>query len=191
MEKKKRAMLTGRLAIIHNGHEQLIDISEQLSEELLIFVGSAQEQGTVRNPFSANTRIKMIKAIYPQDNIIVRPLNDLTHEDDITVEWGKYLLRKSIEVFNDKPQLMVYGNDEARSNWFDKQDIKDMTEIIVSRHSIPISATQCRFLMAINNKDEWCKYHNPAIHKYFEELREELLWIKYYREIFYSNNKGA
>jgi len=65
-----------------------------MCDRLLILVGSAQESGTLRNPFSVETRIKMIKEIYPDDNVIVRGLPDLTNENDISAEWGRYLLDK-------------------------------------------------------------------------------------------------
>ena len=115
-----------------------------MCDRLLILVGSAQESGTLRNPFSVETRIKMIKEIYPDDNVIVRGLPDLTNENDISAEWGRYLLDKVHDIIGKNPNIMIYGNDESRSGWFAPEDIKDIMEIVVPRSEIPISATELR-----------------------------------------------
>lgn len=78
---------------------------------------------------------------------------------------------------------MIYGNDESRSLWFDKEDIKDITEIIVSRNKLKISATDMRILMVEDNKEEWFKYHNSKLHKFYDELRGQLLQIDYYKNM--------
>ena len=75
---------------------------------------------------------------------------------------------------------MVYGNDESRSRWFDPNDIKDVTEIIVSRGKIPISATQVRALMVVDNRREWQKWVNPKLHKMYDEIRRELMSVPFY-----------
>ena len=75
---------------------------------------------------------------------------------------------------------MIYGNDESRSRWFDPDDIKDVTEIIVSRGKIPISATQVRALMVADNRREWQKWVNPKLHKMYDEIRRELMSVPFY-----------
>jgi len=125
--------------------------------------------------------MEVIRQIYPEDNVIIRPLPDLTTEDDITPVWGKYVLIKAYEVLGKLPNMMVYGNDECRSGWFDPEDIKDMAEIVIPRSGIPISATQLRQLMVDDNWQEWCKYHSPELHKYFNPLRFELMGCNDYK----------
>ena len=175
------AIVAGRFAIVHNGHESLFNTGLAMAKRLLILVGSAQEVGTERNPFDVYTRIKMIKEIYPDDNVIVRPLSDLTHEDDLTPDWGKFVLDNIKHHIYKLPDLMVYGNDEARSKWFDPEDIKDITEVIVSRSRNKISGTEMRELMVQDNREEWFKHHNPMIHEYYDMLRGQLMSVDYYK----------
>lgn len=64
-----------------------------LCDRVLILIGLAQECGTERNPLNINTRTKILQEIYGyQPNIMIYGLADLTNENDICHEWGRYLL---------------------------------------------------------------------------------------------------
>lgn len=171
-------LFVGRLQHIHSGHEHVINTALTLCDRLLILVGSAQEVGTVRNPFNIATRIQMIKEVYPDDSVIVRALPDLTHENDLSPEWGEYVLQQVRSHTRKLPEVMIYGNDEPRSKWFDPDAIKSMTEVVVSRAKLPISATLMRGYLTQDDYEEWTSHANPKIHKYYDELRSELMQAK-------------
>lgn len=175
-------LLIGRFQVFHLGHKYLADMALTYCDRLLIFVGSAQEKGTERNPFSIETRIEKIKEIYLQDNVIVRGLPDLTNEDDITTDWGKYLLKNAYDAIGKFPDLMIYGNDESRSGWFDPEDIKNIFMLEVPRGlALPkLSATGNRKLMVEDLRDAWRERHPVEIHKDYDKLREELMLCPFY-----------
>lgn len=174
-------VICGRFQTFHIGHESLVDTALKLCDRVLILVGSSQECGTERNPLNIDTRIRMLRTIYGDDSsIIIKGISDLTNENDIRPEWGRYLLDNIDRYIYKTPELMIYGNDESRSKWFDPEDIKDVTEIIVSRGKIPISATQVRALMVIDNRREWQKWVNPKLHKMYDEIRRELMSVPFY-----------
>lgn len=174
----------GRFQTPHIGHEKLFETGLKLCDRLLILVGSAQECGTERNPFNIATRIKMLKTIYGDNpNIMIYGLSDLTNENDIRPEWGKYLLENVDRYIYKNPDVMIYGNDESRSGWFDKKDLKNTTEIIINRNELPISATMLRRLMVEDKCKEWMQYVNPRLHKMYDEIRSELLSVEYYKNM--------
>lgn len=174
-------VICGRFQTFHIGHESLVDTALKLCDRVLILVGSSQECGTERNPLNIDTRIRMLRAIYGDDgSIIIKGISDLTNENDIRPEWGRYLLDNIDRYIYKTPELMIYGNDESRSRWFAPEDIKDVTEIIVSRGKIPISATQVRALMVADNRREWQKWVNPKLHKMYDEIRRELMSVPFY-----------
>lgn len=117
------AMLAGRFQHFHIGHASLVDHALNICDCMLILVGSAQESSTQRNPYDVATRIDVIKAIYG-DKIIIKPLPDMTHEDDVTPEWGRFVLDHVDRYAFKKPEVMIYGNDESRSRWFDPKILK-------------------------------------------------------------------
>lgn len=177
-------MLCGRFQTFHIGHESLVETGLKLCDRMLILVGSSQECGTERNPLNINTRTKMLKAIYGDEpHIMIYGLADMTDENDIRPEWGRYLLDNVDRYIYKSPELMIYGNDESRSKWFDPEDIRDTTELIINRGRIPISATEVRKMMVMDNRREWQKWVNPKLHKMYHEIRDELMSVPFYQEM--------
>ena len=170
-------LIVGRFQTLHIGHQSLIDTGIKLCDRVLVLVGSAQECGTERNPLNINTRTKMLKEVYG-DQIMIYAIADMTNEDDIRPEWGRFLLENVDRYIYKAPDLMIYGNDEARSRWFDPEDIRDTSEFIVNRGRIPISATDLRNMMINDERKEWMKWVDPKLHKMYDELRNELMTAK-------------
>lgn len=177
-------LICGRFQTYHIGHESLINMGAQLCDRILILIGSSQECGTERNPLNINTRTKMLKEIYGDSpEIMIYALSDLTDENDIRPEWGKYLLENVDRYIYKVPELMITGDDEERNHWFAREDVVDMSQLIVNRGRIPISATQVRKLMVMDDRKEWMKWVNPKLHKMYDEIRRELMTVPYYREM--------
>lgn len=178
-------LICGRFQTFHIGHESLVETGIKLCDRVLILIGSAQECGTEINPFNINTRTKMLKCIYGDNaNILIYGISDLTNENDIRPEWGRYLLDNVDRYIYKAPELMIYGNDESRSKWFDPEDIRDTSEFIVNRGRIPISATMVREAMVFDKRKEWMSMVNPKLHKMYSELRDELMSVQFYKDMF-------
>jgi nicotinamide-nucleotide adenylyltransferase len=175
----------GRLQHIHKGHEEIINTGLELCENMVVFIGSAQEYGTERNPYNFETRKQLMHLIYPEDidsgRLRVIRIDDLTHEGDITTEWGKYVLKHYRTLsYGNAPDLMLYGNDEARSKWFNKNDIAHCSELIITRLENPISATYCRERLLYGDEIAWKVVTNSRIHHMYESLRDTLFEIPAY-----------
>lgn len=179
-------LVVGRFQHFHIGHKSLVENAYKLCDRVLILVGSAQESGTLRNPYLPSTRIDVIREIYGRDNdnLIVKELNDLTNENDITADWGRYVLKNVKTHIRKVPSLMIYGNDEFRSKWFDPEDIQDTAELVIPRSKIPISATKLRDALVKDDFDYWAKFVDEKTHKMYDRLRSELLRTDPYRELY-------
>ena len=178
-------LIVGRFQTFHKGHQSLIETGLSLCDRLIVFVGSAQESGTERNPFNVSTRMEVIRAVYPdKDRVQIYALADLSNENDITPDWGRYVLDNTDRYIYKPPELMIYGNDEARSKWFDINDIKDTAEFIIPRSRLPISATMLRDLMVRDERKEWMKWVDPKLHKMYDRLRAELLAVPFYNKLY-------
>lgn len=176
-------LLVGRFQTFHKGHQKLVDTGLMLCDRMLLLVGSAQECGTERNPLNIETRINMIRTVYPTDRVMIYALSDMTNENDICPEWGRYLLDNVDRYIYKAPEIMIYGNDESRSRWFDIEDIKNTSEFIVNRGELPISATMLRELMVRNDRKEWMKWVDPKLHKLYDQLRNELMTVPFYQQM--------
>ena len=177
-------LIVGRFQTFHKGHQSLVDAGLGLCDRLFILVGSSQECGTERNPFNVTTREKVIRECYPDERRVhIYALPDLTNENDITPDWGRYLLNNVDRYLYKAPELMIYGNDEARSRWFDVNDIKNTAEFIIPRSRLPISATMLREMMVRDQRKEWMKWVDPKLHKLYDELRAELMSVEFYQKM--------
>lgn len=176
-------LLVGRFQTFHKGHQKLVETGLLLCDRLLVLVGSAQECGTERNPLNIETRIQMIKAVFPTERVMIYALSDLSNENDIRPEWGRYLLQNVDRYIYKAPELMIYGNDESRSRWFDTEDIKDTSEFIVNRGALPISATMLREMMVRDDRKAWMRWVDPKLHKMYDRLRNELMTVPFYQEM--------
>ena len=180
-------VVCGRFGHEHLGHVSLFDTCISKCNRILILVGSAQEHGTLRNPFKVETRIDVIKKTYPNETektLTIRGINDLTHEYDVDCHWGKYVKSEVERHMNKFADLIVYGNDELRSKWFAPEDLVGTSELIIKRELLKISATELRGMLVINDKDNWKKSTHPLIHEMYDRLREELMCVPIYKEIY-------
>lgn len=185
-------VICGRFGHAQLGHVSLFDCSMKQCKRTLILVGSYNEYGTLRNPFRGELREKVIREIYPgipEEMLTVRGINDLTNEYDITHDWGKYVKEEIISHKGKFANLMVYGNDEFRSNWFVAEDLIDTAEMILPRSRIPVSGTMVRGLLLIDDEPTWQKATHPFIHSMYHELRSELMQVSIYKEIFHTIRK--
>ena len=176
-------LICGRFQAFHLGHERLVNVGLKLCDRVVIMIGSSQESGTERNPFNVTTREKMIRTIYDNDErLLIYGIPDLTNENDIRPEWGRYLLDHVDQHVFKAPELMIYGNDEARSKWFDPKDIINTSEYIINRGKLNISATMVREAMMLDDRRKWMEMVNPRLHKMYDELRRELMNIPFYKD---------
>lgn len=190
----KAGVFIGRLQHIHKGHEHIIDTALEVCERILILVGSAQKGGPdeedQRNPFSVELRIKLISDIYAAygDRVIIGALPDLTTEDDISQDWGMYLLENIAAYFPGgitDVDLMIYGNDEHRFGWFDFPEPRRLSahihQLAIARGAaIEVSSTQLRKYILQDDFSKWSMYVNPVLWGRFVDIRKEMLHTRAY-----------
>jgi len=183
----KLGLICGRFCHVQLGHNSLFDASMSLAEKTLILVSSAQESKTLRNPFKAETRIELIKAIYydkQESQLMIREMNDLTNEYDLTTKWGEYV-KLQVESHEGKfADLIVYGNEESKETWFNDEALIHTAKLIVPRSNNLISGTILRGLLLIDDKKAWEKETHPLIHNRYKQLRNELLEAPIYKKIY-------
>lgn len=182
MQTFKTGVILGRFQHIHIGHEKLINLGISNCEKLLILVGSSNLKNEIRNPFDSDYRIKLIEKIYKEEinsgRIIVKKINDISNENDLTPEWGRYVIKTSEEYLKEKLECIIYGKDKNIFKCFDKEDVKDLSEILVDRKVLEISATKMREYLMLDDNKNWKKYANPKIHSEYKNLRNIINSIK-------------
>lgn len=174
-------VLLGRFQHIHIGHEKLIEIGLSICDKLLIFVGSASSKKSIRNPYDVEYRINLIEKIYKKEiddgRIIIRKIDDITNENDLTYLWGEYVIAESTKELNSRPECIIYGKDKNIFKCFSKNTVKNITEVMVDRDQLMISATKMREFLLNDDEKSWKLYSNEKIHMEYKKLRNELLKV--------------
>lgn len=162
-------LLVGRFQALHLGHERMIRDAIALCDRVAVFIGSSQESGTQKNPFSYETRERMLKTVFG-DAIEVYPLPDAGLGNNGL--WGLYVLDKVTAACGRKPDLFITGREERRVSWFD--DKEGISELVVPK-VIEASATQMREYLITGEEDAWKALTPETLHPMFGELREKVL----------------
>jgi nicotinamide-nucleotide adenylyltransferase len=159
-------VLVGRFQTLHSGHEMMIDTALKLCDEVGVFVGSSQESGTYKNPFSYEQREMLLRKIYGE-KISVYPLPDIGVGNNSL--WGDYVLENIVERFGKNPDLLVSGKEGRRSSWFGSLDGLKVCELYIPK-TIDISASEMRDYFINGDFENWKKYTNPALWDEFSKL---------------------
>jgi nicotinamide-nucleotide adenylyltransferase len=107
---KFEAGFVGRFQPLHNGHLQAVKSILEVHKNLLIIVGSSQEEGTKKNPLSYEFRKKIIIEVlkaekYDLSRVEIVPLPDINNDS----EWVDYLI-ESVPSF----EIMYTGAEDTR-----------------------------------------------------------------------------
>ena len=164
-------ILVGRFQTFHKGHQDMIGKAVALCGTVGVFIGSSQEVGTAYNPFSYETRARLLRKIYGEE-IGVFPLPDLGVGNN--AQWGDYVLQNVIAHFGRQPDLLVSGKETRRLEWFDSVHGLAIAELYVPK-TIDISATQMRDWLAAGDAASWRQYTDERLWDEFDALRAAVL----------------
>ena len=59
----KLGIVVGRFQSFHTGHENMINTAVMMCDKVLLLVGSSQESGTMKNPFTYEERKRILHKI--------------------------------------------------------------------------------------------------------------------------------
>lgn len=167
-------ILVGRFQTLHSGHTDMINRAIELCDKVGIFVGSSNESGTSKNPFSYETREDMLKTVFGNE-VFVFPLPDIGVGNNST--WGDYVLKNVVDRFGEMPDLLVSGKEARRVSWFDSVDGASIAELYIPK-TIEISATEMRDFLINDDCESWKKYTDSKLWGKYEKMRQEVLLSK-------------
>lgn len=172
MEKAYKLGITiGRFQTFHKGHQVMIDKAIELCDKVGVFIGSSQESGTNKNPFTYEMREGIFKKIY-SNRIRIYPLPDIGVGNNS--KWGDYVLENVIDKFGESPDLLISGKEERRIDWFDSVKGLLIAELYIPK-TIDISASKMRELFVKNEFNTWKEFCDKRLWDGFSEMRRIVL----------------
>ncbi len=164
-------VMVGRFQTLHTGHVYMIEKAVAVCERVGIFVGSSQESGTSKNPYTYEQREHFLREVFG-DKVEIYPLPDIGVGNNST--WGDYVLKNVRERFGKSPDLLVSGKEERRVSWFDSVDGVSVAELYVPK-IIDISATEMRAWLIDGDLAQWQRYSPEALWDESDEMRTAVL----------------
>jgi len=143
-KKFKLGFMVGRFQLLHKGHESLINEGLKLCDRFVILLGNSEESRTKNNPFNFEERKEMIQKIYG-DKVEVYPI--ISIGIGYVPEWGNYIMNTIKYYCGEYPDFVIRGADDGRTQWIDKSKYTQLTEYIISRELINISASELREIL--------------------------------------------
>ena len=165
-------ILVGRFQMIHAGHVDMIRKARELCSRVGILVGSSQESGTAKNPFTYETRRDMLRLLFPDPDVSICPLPDIGVGNN--ARWGEYVLRFILEHYGEMPELLISGKEARRVDWFDETAGASIAELYIPK-TIDISATRMRENLIADRYEEWKEYTDSKLWSMYPELRKTVL----------------
>lgn len=122
---------------VHVGHLRLIISALKLCDRVYVVLGSTQEFGTSRNPFTFAERKKMLKMHFNRD-LRVSPYDsadlDLTGwwsrivvvglKDIFSLRWPSYVLEEIAKIDPDANLRWIFGGSQYDVDWFKDHKLK-------------------------------------------------------------------
>jgi len=143
---------------LHIGHIRTIDTALNMCDRLFIVLGSTQEFGTSRNPFTLPERKKMIRTYYRQPFIkeeMWAKIYILGLPDIFSLRWPTYVLEEIVKEYPDAKISHVFGGSQYDCEWF-----KDLEHYVCDRTHPDYSfasASMIRDMLTYNDK-RWMHY---------------------------------
>ena len=107
----------GRFQPFHIAHQEVIDIAFGLSENVILILGSAQDERSIKNPFSANEREQMIRGAYAQEqqqHLHFVPIIDLYND----VKWTNSVKQGVANIVSDQAKVGLIGHFKDESSYY-------------------------------------------------------------------------
>ena len=165
-------LFCGRFQPVHWGHIEVVKQALTQCDFLIIAIGSAQEAGTKRNPFSFELRKTLLLNALGEfrHRVVIIGVNDREELKDDS-GWGEYLLRQVKVQTGWEPTITFSGEEAVRAGWFKGINIEVFN---ISRSFLPFSATQVREAL-LKNDTYLFRYMTPhAVWEYENMLRSIL-----------------
>lgn len=173
--KHKYGLYLGRFQPFHDGHEFIVKEALNYCDNLIIAIGSAQEERTKINPLSFMEKGVLIKVLTSYNpHIRVIPINDRDEYAD-NASWGSYVLDEVEKATGVRPTVVFEGAEETNQHWYD--DDADIKTIRIRRDILPISATQIRQFILDDDKEAFKDNMPAGLWGFYNDLREIMLEV--------------
>ena len=164
MEKEnfKLGLVVMRAQPLHIGHQKLINRMLHECEKIIIILGSVQEQGTERNPYTYIQRKQMILNVFSKERDLITILG--MFDINNPTQWSSFVLDFLKESLPNLPSPNVYyAGSTYDAQWFTNVIPKIVIEDRVDYNFPYVSGSMVRDMIKIGDL-RWKHFVPSEIH---------------------------
>lgn len=194
----KFCVFIGRFQPLHNAHLQVIKQGLAEAEQLILVIGSARAARNIKNPWTYEERISMVRAcLTPDEQARVHfvPVRDYYYSDNI---WVTEIQQAVNQITKGEQSICLIGNYKDSSSYYIKYF--PQWDFVAARVDKALNATDFRNLlfatnMLFNENDylhmmsmvpeqikDWVGTHTDQHKDIYRSLCDEYKFIKSYKE---------
>ena len=180
----------GRFQPFHTGHESVIRKALDLSDKVIVLIGSAYQPRTVRNPWDFNERENLMRSVFSEEEnrkILAFPLLDYTYNNQLWIKSVQQLVAGVVHnKIASKPKIALIGHQKDATSEYLTQFPQWEREEVENYNNI--SSTDIRELYfnsgelsdALNTNVSIAleKFKNT---KAYEQVKNEFHFVKKYK----------
>ena len=166
IKKYSLGIIVGRFQVLHLGHVDMINKAIELCDKVGVFIGSSQEFGTLKNPYTFEKRREMLEILFG-NKISIYPLPDIG-VGNVPI-WGDYVLKNVAQRFGKMPDLFISGEESRRASWL--ADYPEIDEVFIPK-TIDVSATKMIQFLINDEELKWREYVDPRLYSKYSELKD-------------------
>jgi len=185
-------IVIGRFQPFHLAHRDLIQHSLSLAEKVIVILGSARSAPDVKNPFTPAMREEIIRACFPDENLIFRAVRDYPYNDHVWTAEIQNVVGEIVEDDeNENAKIAVVGFFKDRSsyylNLFPQWNFEEF--YVSDKKKLSLNASHIREKYFADDED-WRRLVPTTVEKYLEvfktteffpHLQKEFAYLQKYK----------
>lgn len=185
-------IVIGRFQPFHSAHQKLIQHALNLCEKVVVILGSARSASDVKNPFTPEMREEMIRACFPNENLVFRAVRDYPYNDHVWTTEIQNTVNQIIEEDGDsnaKTAIVGFFKDKSSYylNMFPQWNFEEFFR--PDKKFLSVSASRIRENY-FAGEDDWQKDVPAEVARYlknfkqsetFEYLKKEFEYLEKYK----------
>ena len=180
----------GRFQPFHLGHESVVRKALQLSDKVIVLIGSAYQPRTVRNPWDFNEREMFMRSVFSEEEnrrILAFPLLDYTYNNQLWIKSVQQLVAGVVHnKIASKPKIGLIGHQKDSTSDYLTQFPQWEREEVANYKNISSTEIRERYF----NNQEFSNSLNSNISillekfkttKAYEQVANEFHFVKKYK----------
>lgn len=154
----------------------MINNAIALCKHVYIIIGSSQESGTEKNPYSYEFRKRCIEKVLAflgesKAAVTIMPLPDAGVGDGPA--WGDYVMMRFMQTNHVIPDLIITAQENVRTNWFN--NYTDRIALLALPKYRDIHATDIRKFLLEDNFPEFAMRMPSCLWDEYKTMRDLIL----------------